>query len=63
MLEKDSQLDIISEYYMGIRDNAPNEKFSSHYSKVYTSPIVIAGLSLNASEKTPYRQSLLIRAE
>ena len=38
MQQKDMQMDIIAEYYMGIRDYSPNEKYSGENSRVYTSP-------------------------
>ena len=38
MQQKDMQMDIIAEYYMGIRDYAHNEKYSGENSRVYTSP-------------------------
>ena len=37
MQQKDMQMDIIAEYYMGIRDYSPNEKYSGENSRVYTS--------------------------
>lgn len=37
-MQKDTQMDIIAEYYMGHRNYSPNEKYSDHYSRVYTSP-------------------------
>ena len=37
-MQKDIQMDIIAEYYMGLRDYTPSEKYSDHYSRVYTSP-------------------------
>lgn len=37
MQQKDMQMDIIAEYYMGIRDYSPNEKYSCENSRVYTS--------------------------
>ena len=37
-MQKDTQMDIIAKYYMGIRDYTPNERYSNHYSRVYTSP-------------------------
>ena len=37
-MQKDIQMDIIAEYYMGLRDYTPSEKHSDHYSRVYTSP-------------------------
>ena len=38
MQKKDFQMDIIAEYYMGIRDYSHNEKYSGENSRVYTSP-------------------------
>lgn len=38
MQQKDIQMDIIAEYYMGIRDYSPNEKYSGENSRVCTSP-------------------------
>ena len=38
MQKKDFQMDIIAEYYMGIREYSPNEKYSGDNSRVYTSP-------------------------
>jgi len=38
MQQKDMQMDIIAEYYMGIRDYSHNEKYSGENSRVYTSP-------------------------
>lgn len=38
MQQKDMQMDIIAEYYMGIRDYSRNEKYSGENSRVYTSP-------------------------
>ena len=37
-MQKDTQMDIIAKYYMGLRDYTPNERYSDHYSRVYTSP-------------------------
>ena len=31
-------MDIIADYYMALGDYSPNEKYSDHYSRVYTSP-------------------------
>lgn len=38
MQKKDMQMDIIAEYYIGIRDYSPNDKHSGENSRVYTSP-------------------------
>ena len=37
-MQKDFQMDIIAEYYMGLRNYTPSEKYSDNYSRVYTSP-------------------------
>ena len=37
-MQKDTQMDIIADYYMALGDYSPNEKYSDHYSRVYISP-------------------------
>ena len=36
-MQKDTQMDIIAEYYMGLRKYSPNEKYSESNVRVYTS--------------------------
>ena len=30
-MQKDVQMDIVAEYYMGLRNYTPSEKYSDHY--------------------------------
>ena len=50
-MQKDLQMDIIAEYYMGLRDYTPSEKYSDHYSRVYTLPDSDAWLVLERKGK------------
>lgn len=51
MQQEDIQMDIIAEYYMGIRDYSHNEKYSGENSRVYTSPDSDAWLVLERKGK------------
>lgn len=37
-MQKDTQMDIIADYYMALGDYSPNEKYSESNSRFYTSP-------------------------
>ena len=50
-MQNDLQMDIIAEYYMGLRDYTPSEKYSDHYSRVYTLLDSDAWLVLDRKEK------------
>ncbi len=38
IMQKDTQMDIIADYYMALGKYSPNEKYSESNSRVYTSP-------------------------
>ncbi len=60
-MQNDLQMDIIAEYYMGLRDYTPSEKYSDHYSRVYTLPDSDAWLFWIVKKRIPYRQELPMR--
>ena len=62
-MQKDTQMDIIADYYMALGDYSPNEKYSESNSRVYTLPesdcwLVLECKGENICHQTPWRNVL-----